>query len=163
MKRILTFFTFSSLALVASSSLLACGSSDDSGNSQSQSPTNPSSSSGSTSSSTSSGGSSSSSGGSSASACEAVGTRLCKRACACATDGKCYVGTRTDQGLYATINFDNEQKCRDLYVTLGCIGGGEPSFDYATCDKAIEASQCVDGAGGKAILMPDACKTPKKK
>lgn len=103
----------------------------------------------------SSGGASSSSGGSTASACEAVGTELCQRACDCATDGKCHVGSESG----ATADFDNLQKCLDLYVTFGCTGGGDPSFDYATCDAKLKTGTCVDAAVGKAFLVPAECKS----
>jgi hypothetical protein len=96
-----------------------------------------------------------------AGSCAAAGTRLCQRACACSTDGKCHVASKTDAGASATINFDNEEKCKDLYVIFGCVGGGDTSLDYGACDSAIAASTCVAGAGGSGILFPDACKSKK--
>ena len=92
-----------------------------------------------------------------AGACEAAGTRICQRACACSTDGKCRVAVKTDGGATASISWDNEEKCRNLYVTFGCIGGGTAGLDYGSCDSAVAASSCVaDG-----ILLPDACKSPQ--
>ena len=90
------------------------------------------------------------------SACEAAGTKLCARACSCATDGKCRLGVKTASGN-AAINFEDEQGCLDLYVVLGCTGGGEPGFDYARCEAAVDASTCVDTAGGRGSLMPAEC------
>jgi hypothetical protein len=95
------------------------------------------------------------------SACEAAGTRLCARACACATDGKCRLGVPTDSGN-ASINFDDAQGCLDLYVVLGCLGGGEPGFDYSTCESAVETSSCVATAGGQGFLMPKECQVTRK-
>lgn len=94
-------------------------------------------------------------------ACEAAGTKLCERACACATDGKCRLGVMTASGN-AAINFETEQGCLDLYVVLGCTGGGEPGFDYARCEDAIDASACVDTAGGRGSLMPAECNVSRK-
>jgi len=94
-------------------------------------------------------------------ACEAAGTKICERACACATDGQCRVGTPTPSGN-ASINFVDEKACRDVYVVLGCWGGGEPGFDYARCDTAMEASSCVDTAGGRGALMPAECNVSRK-
>ena len=94
-----------------------------------------------------------------AGSCEAAGTRICQRACACATDGKCHVATKTDAGATASLSFDNEQKCRDLYVTFGCFGGGTAGFDYGKCDSAVAAAACVAPAGGSGVLFPDVCKT----
>lgn len=94
-------------------------------------------------------------------ACEAAGTALCARACACATDGKCHFAVPTDAG-FASINFDTEQACRDLYVVLGCLGGGQPGMDYATCETRAKASACVDSAGGRAAVLPPECKTGTK-
>jgi hypothetical protein len=90
--------------------------------------------------------------------CESAGARICERACACATDGKCRVGTKTDAGATGTINFDSEQKCRDLYVTFGCLNGGTTKIDYASCDSAVAASTCVTAGNASAILLPDSCK-----
>jgi hypothetical protein len=95
------------------------------------------------------------------SACEAAGTKLCARACTCATDGKCHIGTLVDGGT-AALNFVDEKACLDMYVVLGCFGGGEPGFDYAPCAKALEASACVDTAGGQGVLMPPACNVSRK-
>lgn len=94
-------------------------------------------------------------------ACEAAGTALCARACACATDGKCHFAVPTDAG-FASINFETEQACRDLYVVLGCLGGGQPGMDYATCETRAKASACVDSAGGRAAVLPPECKTGTK-
>lgn len=91
----------------------------------------------------------------SANACEAAGTMLCARACACATDGKCRLGVSTASGN-AAVNFENERACLDLYVVLGCAGGGEPGFDYARCEEAIDTA-CVDTAGGRGALLPSEC------
>lgn len=98
---------------------------------------------------------------SSASTCEAAGTKICERACGCATDGKCRLGVATDSGV-ASINFVDEQACLDLYVVLGCSGGGEPGFDYATCEEKVEAASCVDTAGGRGVLMPTECNVNRK-
>lgn len=98
---------------------------------------------------------------SSANACEAAGTQICKRACGCATDGKCRLGVATDSGV-ASLNFDDEQACLDTYVGLGCLGGGEPGFDYAKCEAVVEGSSCVDTAGGRGVLMPAECKVNRK-
>ena len=91
-----------------------------------------------------------------ANACEAAGTRLCERACACATDGKCHLGVTTDAGV-ASIDFGSEKECLDLYVVFGCSTGGEPGFDYAKCESAVDASSCIDTAGGRGGLMPAEC------
>jgi hypothetical protein len=97
----------------------------------------------------------------SANACESAGTKICARACACATDGKCRIGVATDAGT-ASINFDDEQACLDLYVALGCSGGGEAGFDYARCDSAVDDAACVDTAGGRGVLMPAECNVNRK-
>ena len=102
-----------------------------------------------------------SSAASSASACEAAGTKICERACGCATAGKCRVGVATDSGV-ASINFEDETACLDMYVGLGCLGGGEPGFDYAKCEDEIEGSSCVDTAGGRGVLMPAECNVNRK-
>jgi hypothetical protein len=111
---------------------------------------------------TSNDGASTDSNGTTPGACEAAGTRLCQRACACATDGKCYVATRTDAGATASLAFDNEQKCRDLYVTFGCFNGGNTALDYGVCDSSVAAATCLADSSSSAhgILLPDACKSP---
>ena len=93
--------------------------------------------------------------------CESAGTRICERACACATDGKCHIATPMDGGLTGRISFENKEKCLDLYVTLACFGGGEPGLDYGRCDSDVQASSCVASAGSTGILLSDACKTTK--
>jgi len=97
----------------------------------------------------------------SVSACEAAGMKLCARACTCAADGKCRAGTTTDAGV-GSLDFKDEKSCRNMYVVLGCLQGGEPGFDYARCEDAVEMSACVDTAGGRGVLMPDECKVPRK-
>ncbi|HSO36795.1 MAG TPA: hypothetical protein VLT33_29920 [Labilithrix sp.] len=90
-----------------------------------------------------------------AGSCESAGTAVCKRACACSTDGKCRVATQTDGGAVATLNFENEAKCKDLYVTFGCAGGGAAGFDYGSCEAAVTAAACAQGG----VLFPAACRT----
>jgi hypothetical protein len=157
MKPLLTFVSPFLFAVV-----VACGSEE---------PTNGSSTAGTTPGANSSGSSSSSGaaaptggdGGTAtgATACEKAGSEICARACACSNDGKCHVGVEIDAGMPASVNFDTEAKCRDLYVTLGCLGGGEPGFDYGTCEARVKASSCVESAGGGAILLAAECKTSK--
>jgi hypothetical protein len=58
-----------------------------------------------------------------------------------AGDGKCRLGVALDGGAgIASMSFDDEKACRDLYVVLGC----------------------VDSAGGKAALMPAECNVSRK-
>jgi hypothetical protein len=111
--------------------------------------------------STSNDGASTDSNGTTPAACEAAGTHICQRACACATDGKCYVATRTDAGATASLAFDNEEKCRNLYVTFGCFNGGNTALDYGVCDSSVAAAACVGGSSssGPGVLLPDSCKS----
>ena len=146
-RSLLFFFSFLPITIAA----VACGTDPD----EPSQPTQPSSSS-----SPSQPGDDASPGASSSS-CEAAGTALCARACACATDGKCHFAVPTDAG-FATINFESEQACRDLYVGLGCLDGGQTGTDYATCETKAKAAACVDSAGGRGAALPPECKTGAK-
>lgn len=59
-------------------------------------------------------------------------------------------------GTIGSVDFDNEAKCREVYVDLACVNGGKAGFDYAGCTKLAEAASCVDAASGKA-LFPAQC------
>jgi hypothetical protein len=107
----------------------------------------------------SSSGTSTESKGTAGSSCEAAGTRLCERACACATDGKCHLAVSSDGGPAASLDFDNPQKCLDLYVGFGCAGGGSATQDYGKCEADVAVAACVPAAGGTAVNVPDACKS----
>ncbi len=141
----------------------ASSSSSSSGASSSSSSSSSGGASSSSSGGASSGGGNTSSSGSSAtpSACASAGAAICARACACATDGKCHVGIDTGNGTYGAVNYDDEAKCRDFYVDLACVNGGEAGFDYATCEAKVKAAACVDSAAGKAGLFPTECKVTK--
>jgi hypothetical protein len=93
--------------------------------------------------------------------CESAGTRICERACACSTDGKCHVATKMDGGSNAAISFDNKEQCLNLYVTFGCLGGGTAGFPYGTCESEVNAAACAPSAGGTGVLLPESCKPAK--
>ena len=88
--------------------------------------------------------------------CEQAGNLLCQMACDCGEDN-CGVGVGGVAGT-ATISFDNLAACTDLYVAVGCQGGGEPGKDYSACLDALASAQCdSEAVGGAAVLLPDAC------
>lgn len=82
--------------------------------------------------------------------CEKFGNRLCDLACDCTAGSECAVS----QGG-VTITSDNASDCRAFWVNLGCMGGGDDSFDYPGCLDMLESAQCVDtGGGAMAIEIP---------
>lgn len=94
-------------------------------------------------------------GGSDESPCEEAGNRLCQMACDCGQD-KCRLTNEGGSG--ATISFDDLTGCTDLYVKLGCMGGGEADVDFSACNDALGSAGCdADAAGGPALLLPASC------
>lgn len=84
--------------------------------------------------------------------CEKFGNQLCDMACACTAGNECAVS----QGG-VTITSDSPSDCRGFWVTLGCMGGGDDTFDYPGCLSLLENAQCVDTGGGvMAVEIPDA-------
>ena len=95
--------------------------------------------------------------------CESANSRICSRACACSKDGKCHVAVKTAGGAFASLSFDSEAKCRDLYVVAGCTGreGATSSegIDYGACDAELQAASCVDSAAGGGVPIPETCRS----
>lgn len=93
-----------------------------------------------------------------ASACDAAGREICARACGCADDGKCRVGVDIDAGTPATMNFADEAHCLDFFL-LRCSTPRATAAEYETCRSEVKAAACVAPPGGKAVLVPPACRT----
>jgi hypothetical protein len=88
-----------------------------------------------------------------ASPCEEAMSKLCQMACDCVEGDGCAMGDEN-----ASFSLESLDDCRELYISLGCAGGGSDKIDYPACTQALEAEgQCVDSAGGKALTMPEEC------
>lgn len=93
-----------------------------------------------------------------ASPCEEAMSKLCNMACNCVEGDGCAMGDEN-----ASFSLESLDDCRELYINLGCAGGGSDKIDYPACTQALEAEgQCVDSAGGKALAVPEACNEPEE-
>jgi hypothetical protein len=88
--------------------------------------------------------------------CASAGAKMCERACACGTDGKCKTGS---QGTYGTttLTWDDVEDCKGAYVGLACKGSGPPGVDFNACESAVVSADCADDV----FVVPKICDPPK--
>ena len=99
--------------------------------------------------------------GSSGGTCEGASAALCKRAAACAGDGKARIVIGGEDGGVAAgdITFASEHDCE----TVGQIGCSNPPpdagkpIDYDACEPAAEDAKCADSPAGKGVVSPAVC------
>lgn len=117
---------------------VACGgSSSDGGNGQDSSDTTPS-------------------GG----GCAGTTRALCKKACACTSNGagKCTIA----YGTSVTETHDSEAQCETFYAALVCGDAANAAQYDDACGAAVASASCTTTSTGAAVAFPSAgC--PKKK
>ena len=60
----------------------------------------------------------------------------------------------------ALYNFVDLQACLDLYVVYACSTGGQPGFDYATCEAKNLTAACVTVSEYGAFPTQPECEIP---
>jgi len=102
-------------------------------------------------------------------ACEAAGTAICKRACACSPDDRCAIIYLSESGA-GTFSFQDEAECLDLFMR-GCdecraVNKNLPcpemrkTVDYARCQAAMETAACVSTSSNKGVAGNELCVEP---
>lgn len=89
--------------------------------------------------------------------CESTGKRICERACACGTDGKCKTGFKGAAGATTTLTWSDQADCEAAFAGSRCRNGGPAGVDYLRCDADITAASCE----ADVFVDPSSCEAKK--
>lgn len=89
-------------------------------------------------------------------ACGAVTADLCKRAAACAGDGRAVFAYLSQGSVAGTEDHKSEADCRNYYAYLVCSKPG--ALDVVGCSAVAIKVSCVGTSAGAAFPLPEACR-----
>jgi hypothetical protein len=95
--------------------------------------------------------------GGGATTCESTGKRICERACACGTDGKCKTGFKGSAGASTILTWSDQADCEAAFAGTRCAKGGPAGVDYAKCEADITAAACE----ADAFVDPPSCEAKR--
>ena len=96
--------------------------------------------------------------GCSKSDCETYSDKVCEAACACTDGDQCAVAAADKSVVYV---YKDKSECLQFHKTGGCEFGGDPSFNFSSCIKALDMPTCDDVPQGgdagavKSLLHPE--------
>ncbi len=93
--------------------------------------------------------------------CETYSDKVCEMACACTAGDQCAVASADGTVVYV---YKDKSECSFFHKGTGCEQGGDPAFNFAACNTALETAECGPAdmggdAGSIESLLHPSCAT----